>query len=296
VYKYSFFRQDSTKKCQERNEKYTLLKKCITVLIAALLVASFFVENALAESAPDIYVDGEIIDDGGMSYIENGTTFVPLRAVSVALGADSVKWEKGYAHVTAPGLELTAEAGQNYFTANGRYLYVKAAISIQNGRMMLPARLLCRAFGASIKWNRADKEIYITTGETSIESGDSFYDENDLYWLSRIIQAEASGESLEGKIAVGNVVLNRVQSPFFPDSVYDVIFDKRYGIQFTPAYSGAIKRAPSDESEAAAKLALEGTDIAGASLYFVASSVAASSWMGKNRQYFTQIGNHCFYT
>ena len=45
------------------------------------------------------------------------------------------------------------------------------------------------------------------------------YSENDLYWLSRIIEAEASGESFNGKIAVGNCVLNRVKSSEFPNTI-----------------------------------------------------------------------------
>jgi N-acetylmuramoyl-L-alanine amidase len=53
-------------------------------------------------------------------------------------------------------------------------------------------------------------------GGGAIESGDTWYDEEDLYWLSRIISAEARGESLEGQIAVGNVVLNRMKSDRWP--------------------------------------------------------------------------------
>lgn len=49
----------------------------------------------------------------------------------------------------------------------------------------------------------------------------------DLYWLSRIISAESRGESLKGQIAVGNVVLNRVEEDDFPDTIPAVIFDRK---------------------------------------------------------------------
>lgn len=272
-----------------------MFRRIIIVTCAALLFAAAVLPDALAADAPALYLDGERIDDSGISFIENGTTFVPIRVVSEALGASVVEWKDGAAHVSSTGLEITAEPNKDYFTANGRYFYVAGGIKTKNSRIMVPVRLLCRAFGASAEWNGKERAVYITTGGTAIESGETFYDESDFYWLSRIIHAEASGEILEGKIAVGNVVLNRVSSPLFPNTVHDVIFDKRYGIQFSPAYSGGLKLTPSEESEAAAKLALEQTDIVGDSLYFSASSIAASSWAGRNRPYVSQIGNHCFF-
>jgi N-acetylmuramoyl-L-alanine amidase len=92
---------------------------------------------------------------------------------------------------------------------------------------------------------------------------------------------------------VGNVILNRVASPSFPNTIYDVIFDKKFGVQFTPAYSGSIYCKPSADSVIAAKIALEGYNTASGSLFFSSSSV--SCWASKNRPYVTQIGNHRFY-
>ena len=57
------------------------------------------------------------------------------------------------------------------------------------------------------------------------------YDDHDLYWLSRLIEAEASGEGYIGKVAVGNCVLNRVLSKDYPNNVVKVIFDRNYGVQ-----------------------------------------------------------------
>ena len=103
--------------------------------------------------------------------------------------------------------------------------------------------------------------------------------EDKLYWLSRIISAESRGEPLEGQIAVGNVVLNRVDSPDFPDTIYGVIFDDRWGGQFTPVRNGTIYQEPTEQSIQAAKLCLEGVNVAKDSLYFLAPALTNNHWI-----------------
>ena len=124
---------------------------------------------------------------------------------------------------------------------------------------------------------------------------DFSYTEDDLYWLSRIIEAEASGESQSGKIAVGNCVLNRVKSNEFPNTIYDVIFDTKYGVQYQPTANGMIYNTPSENSLQAAKDALSGYSVVGDAMYFCSTSVAPNSWAASNREYLTTIGNHVFY-
>ena len=89
-----------------------------------------------------------------------------------------------------------------------------------------------------------------------------------MYWLSRIICAEAGGESLAGQVAVGNVVLNRVDSDEFPNTIHEVIFDRKHAVQFEPVSNGTVYNEPTETSVQAAKLALQGVNTAGKSLYF----------------------------
>ncbi|MDR2420813.1 MAG: cell wall hydrolase [Oscillospiraceae bacterium] len=117
------------------------------------------------------------------------------------------------------------------------------------------------------------------------------YGAEDVKWLSRIIYAEAGGESFDGMLAVGNVVMNRLRSEYYPDTVHGVIFDRRSGVQFTPAYSGAINNTPSEACVKAAKLALDGAEIVGGSLYFA----SASCWASRHRELYKTIGAHDFY-
>jgi N-acetylmuramoyl-L-alanine amidase len=126
----------------------------------------------------------------------------------------AVSWDDSTktVYVGTSRLKLSLRAGDKYLIANGRYLYFGAPCFISNGSLMAPVRALARAFDADVKWNGELCRVMITMGSGAIESGDAFYNADDLYWLSRIISAEARGESLEGQIAVGNVVLNRLES------------------------------------------------------------------------------------
>jgi N-acetylmuramoyl-L-alanine amidase len=100
---------------------------------------------------------------------------------------------------------------------------------------------------------------------------------------------------LTGKIAVGNVILNRVKSAEFPDCIYDVIFDDNWGIQFEPVENGSIYNTPTEESILAAKLCLDGASVVDASLYFLNPAKASNFWAIQNCIYISTIGNHQFY-
>ncbi|MDF2891936.1 MAG: cell wall hydrolase [Clostridia bacterium] len=118
----------------------------------------------------------------------------------------------------------------------------------------------------------------------------------DLYWLSRIIHAEAEAEPYEGKVAVGNVVLNRVNSSLFPNTVKGVIFEYYQGIpQFSPVADGTVYNTPSATSIQAAKAALAGQRPVGTATYFFNPDKSAGSWIVNNKTYVKRIGDHVFY-
>jgi N-acetylmuramoyl-L-alanine amidase len=119
---------------------------------------------------------------------------------------------------------------------------------------------------------------------------------DDIFWLARIIHAESQGEPYIGKVAVGNVVMNRVNSKQFPNTIYGVIFEYFQGIpQFSPVADGTIYNNPSAECLKAAEEAYWGSKPVGYALYFFNPKKAAGSWIVNNRQYITTIGNHAFY-
>ena len=96
-------------------------------------------------------------------------------------------------------------------------------------------------------------------------------------------------------MGVGNVVINRVNDPSCPDTVHDVIFDTRYGIQFSPVETGGIYAEPNEQSVIAAKLCLEGYNVAGDSLYFVNPETGSTAWFRETKTFVVTLGDHDFY-
>ena len=117
-------------------------------------------------------------------------------------------------------------------------------------------------------------------------------EEKDLF--ARLVEAEAKGESYEGKVAVATVVLNRVESPEFPDTVTNVINEVvGSAYAFSPVQNGEINKPASDESKRAVEEALTRKDRLHDSIYFYNPEIATDSWI-RTREVVTTIGNHVF--
>ncbi|WP_139376806.1 cell wall hydrolase [Halobacillus salinus] len=112
--------------------------------------------------------------------------------------------------------------------------------------------------------------------------------EKDL--LSRLVEAEAKGESYAGKVAVATVVLNRVESELFPDSLRGVILQE---YQFTPVSNGQINKPASQESKAAVEEALDYQGYDNESLFFYNPDKAYSAYLSA-KEVTTVIGDHVF--
>lgn len=125
--------------------------------------------------------------------------------------------------------------------------------------------------------------------------------ETDYEALCRIVQAEAGGEDERGKILVAEVILNRVLTDGFEDTVYDVIFEKSGGsAQFAPTVDGRYFTVEvTDESRQAVEKALHGEDFSEGALFFSARSKANPNdmaWFDHNLKWLFQYGGHEFYT
>jgi len=118
----------------------------------------------------------------------------------------------------------------------------------------------------------------------------------DFLLLARAINAEARGESFDGKVAIGAVILNRVESPYFPDTIKDVILQRNERLcQFTPVSNGTINLKPDEEALRAAAKALEGYDPTGGALFFYNPHISTDNWI-KTLPVLTKIGKHVFAT
>ena len=191
---------------------------------------------------------------------------------------------------------MTVQEGAVYITANGHVYYTVGEVINKNGSLYVPIRPLARTMNLTLSWNAGRRCVELSEeGRKSAFVSWANYNKDDLYWLSRIISAESRGEPIEGQIAVGNVVLNRVRSQSYPNTIYGVIFDRKHGTQFSPVSFGTIYNTPSAESTIAAKLCLEGYSITDDALFFMNPRIATSNWIAQNRPFLFSIGKHDFY-
>ena len=118
----------------------------------------------------------------------------------------------------------------------------------------------------------------------------STYQESEVRILARLVSGEARGEPYVGQVAVAAVVLNRVKSPAFPNTISGVIFQTG---AFDAVWDGQFDMEPTENSIRAARDALNGWDPTGGCLYYYNPSTATNSWIW-TRQVQLTIGKHAF--
>jgi Cell wall hydrolyses involved in spore germination len=175
--------------------------------------------------------------------------------------------------VIYPGQVLSVSA-QTYTVKSGDSLYLiakKYNVSLQALRL------------ANNKWNDAIHigQVLLIPGSTtrSTASSSIYYTQSDVNLLARLIMAEAESEPYLAKVAVGAVVVNRVKSGEFANSISAVIYQKINGYyQFTPVENGFINKPASAEAVKAAYEALSGNDPSKGSLFYFDDS-ATNKWL-----------------
>ncbi len=116
------------------------------------------------------------------------------------------------------------------------------------------------------------------------------YSNADYLLLARLISAESRGESYIGQVAVGAVVLNRVEHPSFPDTISGVIYQKG---AFSCLADGQFNKPVAESAYSAARDALNGLDPSGGAIYYFNPDTATSSWIW-SRPHIVTIGKHRF--
>lgn len=128
-------------------------------------------------------------------------------------------------------------------------------------------------------FNHNDNLIYLT--------------EEDVNLMAKIVYAESKGEPYEGKIAVASVILNRVLSPGFPNSINEVILQPN---AFSCVINGEINVTPTEECYSAVYDAIKGNDPTNEALFFYNPSIATCSWMQDVQKTNSKaIGQHLFF-
>lgn len=130
----------------------------------------------------------------------------------------------------------------------------------------------------------------VTLKALGIQSSSGTVNSSNTYLLAKVVYAEARGEPYNGKVAIAAVVLNRVKSPSFPNTISGVVYQPG---AFTAVSDGQINLAPDTEALRAARDAMNGVDPTNGAIYYYNPRVATNKWI-RTRRVVTTIGKHVF--
>ena len=129
-----------------------------------------------------------------------------------------------------------------------------------------------------------------SNGSSASTTGLNGFSSSEVYLLAKTIYAEGRGEPYTGQVAIGAVIINRIRSADFPNTISGVVYQKH---AFTAVSDGQINLTPNDTAMKAARDAINGWDPTGGALYYYNPAVATSAWIF-DRQTVTVIGKHVF--
>jgi len=219
---------------------------------------------------------------------------------SYGINYRSVMSSNGLASTTIiPGMKLkipsggltvhTVKSGETLYGISRKYgirlTEVKASSGL-SGDLIVPGMKLI--IPESIPCAGGDNKV------KPVFSGRFSFNRDDIRLLAKLIHAEARGEPLQGQVAVGAVIMNRLVHEGFPGTISDVVFQKTKGVyQFTPVRDGQINLEPGQAAYYAAECAIKGEDPTGGALFFYNPETSSDRWI-KTLPVTKVIGNHVF--
>lgn len=274
------------------------MKKLYRILICICISSILFGIQVFAiDKVPPISIkinDNYIFMDTKPVLMED-TVYVPLRFVANALNAEVI-WDGTVGKATINDNNRTLELipNSNIVTVNGEKFELESNLPVINCRTMVPLRFVAENLECKVDWNQQTYTVEISREGVVVPTLSLYnrgYTDEDLHFLAKIVTVEANNIVFDAKIAVANVVLNRKNSPEFPNTVKGVIYDKKYGVQFPPAHKSSFKnKVPSTDSIIAAKMALEGVNNISTCLFF--NHVPFKS---KAKDFYKKIDGEYFY-
>lgn len=240
----------------------------VILIVTVLLSTAAFAASYKVKSGDTLYKIGlafnttasKLMSDNNLS----GTMIYPGQVLNVPATAHTVK------------------AGDTLYLISKQYGVTISAIRQCNNKwndILYPGQVL----------------LIPKTGSSSSSSGSKnssgiSYSSADLDLLARLVRSEAENQPYEAQVAVAAVVINRVKSDSFPDTISSVIYEKSYGYyQFTPVENGLINNAATTTAKNAALAALNGSDPSKGSLYYFDDS-ATNKWLW-SKEIRARIGN-----
>lgn len=203
---------------------------------------------------------------------------VNLFIIALAQSADASLYKRGSSGATVTQIQTRLKSWGYYnYTIDGIY----------GSRTENAVKYFQRKNGLTVDGQAGDKTL---AAMGIYEQQNSSANNGDVYLLARLISAEARGEPYVGQVAVGAVVINRIDHPSFPNSLSGVIYQSG---AFSCLDDGQFNQPISDSAFRAAREALNGSDPSGGAIYYFNPATATSSWIW-SRPLLTVIGNHRF--
>ena len=164
----------------------------------------------------------------------------------------------------------------------------KAVVAFQKKNGLTAGGVVGKATYAALGMN--DSYNALIGNSNNKPSSTNGYSSSDLYLMAKAIYAEGRGESYTGQVAIGAVIMNRLKSPSFPNTISGIIYQKG---AFTAVADGQINLEPNQTAYNAARDAMNGWDPTYGALYYYNPAKATSAWIF-SRQTVTTIGKHVF--
>lgn len=281
-------------------------KKRWSISLSLLFVMAWpALGSAQSLDSTTIYVNNQPVSTTAI--VQNGYQLVPaswFRGLNISVG-----WDDRYrsAVLQTPNIQVGFPAGERYTD------YSRATESIWhrdnldtrttliNGTAYVPLAYTATKLGLGVRYDSQKQAAVISTAEgvPLMKAQQSQAADEELLWLQRITEAEASGESYAGKVAVAASILNRVGQPDWPSTIIDTIFQvehyngKAY-YQYSPVLDKRIYSVtPSQETIKAVQDALNGTDPSKGAIVFYNPKKTDNAWV-RSRTVTARIGNHVF--
>lgn len=249
-------------------------KLLLGIVIGLCLMMNMGSNSMAMDMKLDIRVNDVRLKLDSEPYIQSERTMIPVRAVAEVLGATEVIWnsETKSATIMYKEKEIVLTIDSYKYMINEIEYDLEVAPIIKDGRMMIPMRVIAEELDCEVAWNDQLYTVEIQKADITVTEAliaVNQYSYEDVLWLARIVHVEGYNIGYEANLAIANVVLNRVSSSSFPNSVYDVIFEDAYAVQFPPAHKEGFEALePSKKSWAAAKNALSGNNNIAECVYF----------------------------
>ena len=200
--------------------------------------------------------------------------------IFMASDADAASYKRGSSGETVSKIQETLK-NQGFYSG--------AVDGVYGSGTEQAVKAFQQAYGLSVD-GKAGTQTLAAMGISEQQGGASSQGSGDLALLARLISAEARGEPYNGQVAVGAVVLNRVEHPSFPNSISGVIYQ---GGAFTCITDGQFNEPVAESAYRAAQDAMNGSDPSGGAIYYFNPSTATSKWIW-SRPLLVTIGKHRF--